>query len=1030
MRILHIGDFHFRSNKNVYEQRNIISLFIDDLKKKDKIDLVLFSGDLVFNGSKSDDFEKAHDILFRPLIDELKIDSANIFICSGNHDIDRSESSEAIINFFSNSETKIKKNVDLDKWVESNKKDLEISLQPANNYFEYAKKHFHNNSVRFDKFVTVDIRDFENASFGIVTINSSWLCSGFQEDRNNLLFPIELLKEAILEVAECKYKILMLHHPLHYFKEYNYIEIQDLIHREFNLLFSGHVHKEKIETDFNSKNGIYSNTTQATLCFDDGEIGYSILNVDVEDIHLMKLERSYYISKENSFVDLESVMITIPCGEEKYKQNKLRNKILKKFEIELDLSNQLLLNYNGENGRAFLDSFTHPVLSTRSDAESTSGNPEFVFDFLELFKFEKSYLIFGKDKCGKTSLLKHIQLYHLKNYSYTGVIPFYIDYKDYENSAPERFNLQREIARYYELNTTDTEELINNSNLLLLIDNLNTASPIHASIVLFLQGHHNTKFIICSEYIASRIFIEEIDALEYDKVYFKNLTRKEIRLYTKTQRDIREEDENVVLEKITSICTQLQLPLNFWTVSLILLIYKKHNDDYSKNLFSVLDACVDEILNKKRFLLSKTDLKFEQYKSICSQIAYYLLTKHNETEYTAEYSDIINFIRDQVKKNPRIVPDEKEIFDYLFDVGILKRKASGYTFRLNGIFEYFLAYYIKEHPQFKDVILEDDAIFLSFKNELELYAGFHRNDAEFLKKIYQKTRTKFDPIIQSFSEYGTIDQNLMRKISDANDFGKNVKNILLEGPLKHEIQDKLQDELNPLNTNADVHIKEYVDITSIDFELLERYLSILSRVFKNLDTVEDTELIKEVFKYLVECYCNLGFYFIEEYQNKAVNENRNNPDTIDDFVIGEEMLKLMSKIIPVLIQSMFYDGVGHLNLKRVIDDQIDELSQNPQENQFRLFLLYFLYMDIDIIAHKERIEDVFAEITLAPLKVATLFKLNFYLAFKAYKIPKLEGFFKNKIQEAQIRIDNKTEANDMQKFLADKQKRNLARRNR
>ena len=41
--------------------------------------------------------------------------------------------------------------------------------------------------------------------------------------------------------------------------------------------------------------------------------------------------------------------------------------------------------------------------------------------------------MYGKDKCGKTSLLKHIQLFHTKNYSYTGIIPFYIDYKDYEN---------------------------------------------------------------------------------------------------------------------------------------------------------------------------------------------------------------------------------------------------------------------------------------------------------------------------------------------------------------------------------------------------------------------------------------------------------------------------------------------------------------------------------------------------------------------------------------------------------------------
>jgi predicted MPP superfamily phosphohydrolase len=1030
MKILHIGDFHFRSNKNVYEQRNIISLLIKDLKRKDKIDVVLFSGDLVFNGSKAEDFQKAHEILFNPLIEQVGVDSKNIFICSGNHDIDRTECSEAIIDFFSNPDSKIKKNEDLNKWVETNKKDLKTSVQSAQNYFAYAKRHFSSSSLLFDEFVTVDKRDFEEALFGIITVNSSWMCSGFQEDRNNLLFPIEYLKEALLKVEDCRYKILMLHHPLHYFKEFNYIEIQDLIHREFNLMFSGHVHKERIETDFNSKNGIYSNTTQATLCFDAGEIGYSILNLDVQDLHQMKLDRSYYVSKENSFVDLESVIITIPVGEEKFKQNKLRNKILKKYEIELEVSNQLLLNYDGENRRAFLDTFTSPVLSTRSDAESSGGNPEYNFDFIELFKFEKNYLAFGKDKCGKTSLLKNIQLYHLKNYPYTGVIPFYIDYKDYENVDPDRFVLAREISRYYELNAADSEELINNSKLLLLVDNINISSVIHPSIVEFLQQHPNSRYLICSEYIASRVFIEEIDSLDYNKIYFKNLTRKEIRLYTKAHRAIEADKENDVLEKITTICTQLQLPLNFWTVSLILLIYKKNNDDYSKNLFSVLDACVDEILNKKRFLFTKTDLKFEQYKSICSQIAYYLLTDHRDSEYSSEYGDLIAFIRNRVRKNPRIVPDEKEIFDYLFEVGILKHKGNRYTFRLNGIFEYFLAYYIKEHPEFKDEILKNDAIYLAFKNELELYSGFNRGDSEFLKKVFQKTKTKFDPIIESFERDGTADENLIRKISDAHDFAKNVKDIMVNNPLKHELQDKIQDELNPLATNAEVHVKEIVDTNFVDFELLEKYLSILSRVFKNLDTIEDTDLIKEVFDYIVECYCNLGFYFMQEYENKAVSDNLNNRNKDQEFIIGEEILQLMAKIIPVLIESMLFDGVGHLNLKRIIDDKIGELCKNPKESQYKLFLLYFLYMDLDINAHKNRIDDVFSNITLAPLKVATLFKLNFYLAFKAYKIPNLERFFKNKVQEAQKRIDNKADANEMQKYLADKQKANIVRRHR
>lgn len=1029
MRILHIGDFHYRSNKNIYEQNKVVSQLIAHLQKKEQIDFVLFSGDLVHNGSRKEDFEKAHEALFTPMVNSLKIKGENIFVACGNHDIDRTECSEALINYFCGPDSQIKRNDDLNQWINTNKKDLELSLGPNKNYLQYAIKYFKQNSVTFDGFITVSKRTLENKSIGFVTLNSSWLCSGYQDDKNNLLFPIELLKKAIIEVKDCDLKVIVLHHPLHYFKEFNYIEIQDLIHQEFNLMFSGHIHKEKIETEFNSRNGIYSNTTQATLCSSEGEIGYSILNVNLENLELLKLDRSLYISKQNTFVDLESVVVHIPCGEEKFKQNSLRNKILKKFEVELEASNLLLLNYQEQNTRAFLDTFTNPVLSTRSDADSSSGNPEYVFDFKELVKFENNYLIFGADKCGKTSLLKFIQLYHLKNYSYTGVIPFYIDYKE-QNIEVGKFSLKKEISKYYELSKANATEIVDDSKLLILADNLDTTSLFHQLLVSFLEITPNAKFIICSEYIASRVFLEDIGNLNYTKVYFKNLTRKEIRLFTKTYPDIREEDENVVHERITSICSQMQLPLNFWTVSLILLIYRRNNDDYSKNLFSVLDACVDEMLNKKTFIVTKTSMKFEQYKVICSQLAHFLFMKYRETEYSANYSDLITFIRDKIKKNPRVVADERDIFEYLMQSGVLKQKAERYTFRLNGIFEYFLAFYIKDHPEFKDNILVDDSIYLAFKNELELYSGFHRNDSDFLRKIFNKTKQKFDPIIDSFSAAGTIDQNLMRKVSDAHDFGKNIKQILLDAPLRNELADQVADELKPLGTNSDVHVKEAINTDLLDFELLEKYISILSRVFKNLDNVEDNELINQTFSYILDCYANLGFYWIEEFENKAIDENRQNTDIDGDFFIGEAILNLMSKFMPVLIQSMLYEGLGHQNLGRIIDEKIKELRKDPVKNQYKLFLLYFLYIDIDVNAHKGTIDEIFNTITLAPLKVGTLFKLNFYLAFKAYKIPKLEQFFKNTIQKAQLRIDDKTEINAMQKGLANKQKRNIARRNR
>ena len=149
---------------------------------------------------------------------------------------------------------------------------------------------------------------------------------------------------------------------------------------------------------------------------------------------------------------------------------------------------------------------------------------------------------------------------------------------------------------------------IENGKIILLVDNLDTGSPVNEIVVSFLETHRNIQFIVCSDYIASRIYFEELDHLEYSKIYFRDLTRKEIRLYSQKYSSVKDYNNEEVLEKIGKMLSQLQLPINYWTVSLILLIYRKSNDDYNKNLFTILDLCVDEILQKKQLSLNKTKL--------------------------------------------------------------------------------------------------------------------------------------------------------------------------------------------------------------------------------------------------------------------------------------------------------------------------------------------------------------------------------------------------------------------------------------
>ena len=1029
MRILHISDFHFKKVKKVYEQNKLVEALLESLRGKAPIDFVFFTGDLVHSGSDYEDFEGAHERMIEPLCARLNLSLDKIAICAGNHDIDRAACSEAIITHL---DGKISDNYNLNEFKAASNIDFKTSLNPSANFYKYFKKHYGSFCGEHSELHSIQFASLEGKKIAIVTINTAWLSSGFREDLNKLLFPTEIVKKAVDIVDGCDLKVLLLHHPLSQLKEFNHSELQNIIHSDFHLMFSGHVHRGQMATHFNARNGIFWNTAQAALAFDGGQIGYSIVEYDLRSATSVNLEISHYIKDSQAFASLSKIFIPIPCGEDKQHQNRLREKITSKFETELENANLLLLDYDESSKRSFLDTFSTPVLSKKADNEPRKSTAEDLVSFDEnLLVCQENYLVFGRDKSGKTALLRKIQLHLLKKYGELNAIPFFLDYKEAETKYTQPLNFVRNLANYYQINQADAANIIKQQRLVLLIDNLDpTLISFHKQVVCFLSEHPNVNFIICSDQMLSRMYAEELSQLKYEKLFIKNLTRKEIRHYTQLQPNIKSENQDEVLDRILRFSDQLQLPLNYWTISLIFLIYKKMTDDYTKNLFGILDMCVDEILRKKQNLLERSQLKFEQYKELCSQIAHFLLTEHQQETYCASHQQIIDFIAEYTRRNPRIDADSRTIFDFLFEVGLLKKKDNDkYSFRLNGIFEYFLAYYTKENPDFKAKILSDDSIYLVFRNELEIYSGFQRKDETFLRLVFEKTKNALAPINANYGQHITLDHSLVTKIGVTKRVVEVMQKIKINTPVDPAILDSIKDEINPLFTEAEVQLKRPVDVSQISPVLFERYLFILARVFKNLDSIENPEFINEIFDYLLETYCNLSFYLVDEmtrdlYEEKLVFDMFQ-IESEDEKQMAESLLATLTNWMPFIVSANLYEGVGDRNMTSIIRRKIGQLKVDPHVNQYKLFLLYFLLMDIDLKNIDKYVDEVFTLVSLPVLKVATHLKLTFYMAFKAYNNEGLKKILPEKIKQAQLRLDSEIDWDQYQRKMAIKEKEAL-----
>mgnify|MGYP003293248326 CR=1 FL=1 len=164
-------------------------------------------------------------------------------------------------------------------------------------------------------------------------------------------------------------------------------------------------------------------------------------------------------------------------------------------------------------------------------------------------------------------------------------------------------------------------------------------------------------------------------------------------------------------------------------------------------MFSILDVCVDEIFNKKQILLSRSKISYEQLKKVCAGLAKRMFENHSSTVYSISSDELHMYLDEMIEENDRLSITSNEIFTYLIRCGIIKENGASDNQALTlglaaGFFEYFLAYQMTKDATFKESIIRNDEMFIAFKNQIEIYSGFKRDDYEFLSTVYNNTNIR------------------------------------------------------------------------------------------------------------------------------------------------------------------------------------------------------------------------------------------------------------------------------------------------
>lgn len=1024
MNILHLTDLHYSERgKNPTKLVQAITAKIKE--ERIHIDFVFFTGDIVNIGDDKAQYSQAIHLLFDSLQSELGVEPNNFIICPGNHDIDRNKISKSLRAYFN---AEIKDNDQLNRFYRTKDNDYQNSLAPLSPYRKFADEFYIDKKANeLNDIFSIHHREYNGKIVSIVCVYTPWLSALFgDEDKGNLLLPTYMMSELIDKIKKSDVKIILMHHPVYFLKEYNAYEVENMIYSNFKMLFSGHIHKISSMSRHSGTNGIFEHVAMASLTSIGGQ-GCSLVCVDdIEENKIVVKEIAY--SEEVGKCSIgDAINYTIPCGDDKIEILSFRKKLHDKIAVEVDNANKLLLINDDEDGCDFLSLYNHPVIKTEAESNLESKHCP-IISLEELINSSDNYYILGKDKCGKTTLLRRIQIEALMNFNRSGRIPFYLDARDYENKIDDKFSIIDLVREYYGVNRSKATDIIESNNFILLIDNF--APDTDFSMYLtnnFLPKYTKLRFIACSEEcLYNKMDASPFGDINIKKLYFHNLRSVELVQYTE-KRLASSTQIDSIRKKIISICKQLELPLNYWTISLLLLIHHKSSESYAKNLFSILDVCIDEIFNKKQILLSRSKISFEQLKKVCASLAKKMFENHASTVYSVSKEELLCYLMEMIEENDRLNISEIEIFNYLEKSGVIKLKYDDgrYVFRLNGFFEYFLAYQMTKDAAFKESIINNDEMFIAFKNQIEIYSGFKRDDYDFLGAIYNKVAKKVYPIWKQYD--GNLDEILLQKIKTQKEIEDFCKTHSVTRTLSSIEQANLEDQFEEPTFDSEVHTIPKIDTVNLTFDVVERYMSILSRTYRSSDEISGrTQEKNEIFQYILNGYCRLGFYLVDDFKKRIQNEYASKNIELDFQELPEfKLLNFISNFSPLVCQIALYDGVGHFSLERLIKKEIEIILNSGNIEEYKLFMLIFLLLDIDLESNREYIVTAMQNIRMNVLKYAIVVKLNYYLAFNAGNNKGLQNTLSQNIQQARINLDNTTSLGDIQRQIHAKKRESL-----
>jgi tetratricopeptide (TPR) repeat protein/predicted MPP superfamily phosphohydrolase len=258
---LHISDWHQKGT--AFDRKVVCDALIDDVKKRmtrispdiGKIDFIVFSGDVAFNG-KEEEYIKASECFIKPLLAAAGVSPKNLFIVPGNHDLDR----DAFKYLPEKLKTPLTDKEDIEEWLSEGKPRNHL-LEPFDCFERFVSAYEGNTFSALKLYTTqepcskrVALLGFNSALMSGRNKNSK----GEIEDYGKLAVGEEQIYEKLqtVETRKSDLIIAVFHHPFRWLAEFDVKHVEQRIKQDVHFVLCGHQHQQKVEVT-NSTDGNY-----------------------------------------------------------------------------------------------------------------------------------------------------------------------------------------------------------------------------------------------------------------------------------------------------------------------------------------------------------------------------------------------------------------------------------------------------------------------------------------------------------------------------------------------------------------------------------------------------------------------------------------------------------------------------------------------------------------------------------------------------------------------------------------------------